>query len=75
MAVLIEIARLVAGMSVMLAGRFLPPSLVTVAVLVEIAGLVARVVVMLSGFFSFRHCASPSWGEEATCGDAACFHA
>jgi hypothetical protein len=53
-AVLIEIARLVAWMIVVFARDFLLTSLVAVAVLVEIARLVARMIVMWPGFF-LRH--------------------
>ncbi|WP_244441099.1 hypothetical protein [Mesorhizobium sp. STM 4661] len=52
---LIEIARLVAGMIVVFAGDFLLTSLVAVAVLIEIARLVAGMIVMLARFF-LRHC-------------------
>ncbi|MCB4824559.1 hypothetical protein [Roseicella aerolata] len=52
-AVLVEVARGVAGVVVVLTGNFLP-SLVAVAVLVEVAGLVARVVMVLTGLF-LRH--------------------
>jgi hypothetical protein len=48
MPVLVEVARLVARMVVVLTGNFLR-GLVAVAVLVEIAGLVARVVMVLTG--------------------------
>ncbi|WP_244440085.1 hypothetical protein [Mesorhizobium metallidurans] len=58
---LIEIARLVAGMIVVFADDFLSTSLVllltslvAMAVLVEIARLVAGMIVMLPGFF-LRH--------------------
>lgn len=55
--VLVEVARLVAGMIVMLA-RLLGGRLVTMTVLVQIAGLVTGMVVMLAGCF-FCHDGSP----------------
>jgi len=53
-AVLIDIARLVAGMIVVFARDFLLTSLVAMAVLVEITRLVAGMIVMWPGFF-LRH--------------------
>ncbi|CCV15028.1 conserved membrane hypothetical protein [Mesorhizobium sp. STM 4661] len=49
MAVLIQVARLVARMIMVLAGHLLLAGLIAVAVLIEIAGRVARVIVMFAG--------------------------
>lgn len=54
MTVLVEIARLVTGMIVMLPGDFLLSGLVTMAMLIEVTGLVAGMVVMLTRLL-FRH--------------------
>lgn len=48
---LVEVARLMAGMVVMLAWHFLGARLVAVAVLVEVAGLVPEMVVMRARLF------------------------
>jgi ascorbate-specific PTS system EIIC-type component UlaA len=56
MTVLVEIARFVTGMLVVLTGHFLLPCLVAVAVLVEITGLVPRMIVMLAGLLLCHFC-------------------
>lgn len=54
MTVLVEIARLVTRMIVMVACDFFLPSLVTVTVLVKITGLMARVIMVWPGFFMWH---------------------
>lgn len=58
MAVLVEIARSVTRVIVMLTRHFVLPGLIAMTMLVEIARRVARVVVMLTGCF-FWHVCSP----------------
>lgn len=57
-AMIVEIARRMTGVVVMLTRLFLLTGLVTMTVVVEIAGLVARVIVVFAGFFRC-HVGSP----------------